>query len=176
MARLAAQFDGTDVSADVSLLSESERRILTAHTTQKYAAELENLLVPLAWRKKTGRAKNLIESFYHAFHGMWIGFKHERNLRIHFALVPVVVLIAAWLRVDLTGWLALVMSMGLVITAEFMNTALEHLVDISTDGRYHQSARYAKDTAATAVLCAAITAMVVGAVVFGPRLYALLLH
>jgi|ERR1700733_15061639 undecaprenol kinase len=176
MARSAMQFDETDVSANIGVLSEKERSILTAQTTQKYAAELENLLIPLAWRKKTGGAKNLIESFYHAFHGMWIGLQQERNLRIHFALVPIVVALGAWLRVDMTGWLALTMSMGLVITAEFMNTALEHLVDISTDGKYHQSARYAKDTAATAVLCAAITAMVAGAVVLVPRLSALLIH
>jgi diacylglycerol kinase len=173
MVRPAIKFDETDVSANIGILSDMERATLTAQTTQKYAAELENLLIPLAWRKKTEGAKNLVESFYHAFHGMWIGLQQERNLRIHFVLMPVVVALGVWLKVDTTGWITLVISMGLVVTAEFMNTALEHLVDISTEGKYHQSARYAKDTAASAVLCAALTACVAGCIVLGPRLAAL---
>ncbi len=175
MASSAMQFDETDVSLNIQVLSEAERASLTAHTTERYAAELENLLIPYAWRRKTGASKNLGESFYHAFHGVWIGLKRERNLRIHFVLVPVVTVLAVLLKVDMIGWLALVLSMGLVITAEFMNTALEHLVDIATSGQYHQSARYAKDTAAAGVLIASSCALVAGLVVFLPRLIGLLI-
>lgn len=174
MAKPAARIDETDVSSNAELFTEAERARLTATTTERYSADLQNLLIPASWRKKTGRSKNLVESFYHAFEGVWIGLKRERNLRIHFALVPVVTGLAVWLKVDLTSWLALILSMAFVIAAEFMNTSIEHMVDISTNGQYHISAKYAKDTAAAAVLFAASTAALVGLIVFGPKIMALL--
>ena len=42
------------------------------------------VLVPFRWRGRVGRAYSLLESFYHAFNGVRIGLKDERNLRIHF--------------------------------------------------------------------------------------------
>jgi diacylglycerol kinase len=112
----------------------------------------------------------MIESFYHAFHGIFIGLKEERNVRIHFGSAFIVIAAGLWLKVDATGWGMLAMAIGLVMTTEFLNTSLEHLVDISAGGQYHESARYAKDTAAAAVLCASIMAAAVGAAVFLPRL------
>ena len=112
----------------------------------------------------------MIESFYHAFHGVWVGLKEERNVRIHFLSALAVLILGLWLRVDLIGWASLSLAIGLVLTTEFLNTALEHLVDISADGEYHEAARYAKDTAAAAVLCASAMALIVGLLVFLPRL------
>jgi diacylglycerol kinase len=79
-----------------------------------------------------------------------------------------------WLRLDVGSWLALSLVSGLVLVAEFLNTSLEHLVDLSSEGKYYKSARYAKDTAAAAVLCASVVAAVVGGLVFVPRLEAIL--
>ncbi len=112
----------------------------------------------------------MIESFYHAFHGIWVGLREERNVRIHLVAAVAVIALGLWLRVDLTSWALLALAIGLVLTTEFLNTALEHLVDISAGHEYHQSARYAKDTAAAAVLCASFMAAAVGCAVFLPRL------
>jgi diacylglycerol kinase len=112
----------------------------------------------------------MIESFYHAFHGIWIGLKEERNVRIHFVSAFAVVAVGLWLNVSLTEWASLAMAIGLVLTTEFLNTALEHWVDVAARGEWHESAKYAKDTAAAAVLCASTVAVVVGSVVFVPRL------
>ncbi len=112
----------------------------------------------------------MIESFYHAFHGIWIGLKEERNVRIHLLSAVAVTAMGFWLHVDFTQWAALVLSIGFVLTAEFINTALEHLVDISASHEYHESARYAKDTAAAAVFCSSATALVIGLLVFVPKL------
>jgi diacylglycerol kinase (ATP) len=84
-----------------------------------------------------------------------------------------VIALGLYLHVDATSWTVLALSIGIVLTAEFLNTALEHLVNLAADGQYHESARYAKDTAAAAVLCASVMASVVGFVVFVPRLLAL---
>ncbi len=130
-------------------------------------------LVPASWRRKTGKAGTLVESFYHAFHGVFIGVSEQRNLRIHFSLAVVVTVAGFALKIDMISWMALVIVMALVIAAEFLNTALEHLVDISADGQYHEAARAAKDTAAAAVLAVSFAAVVVGCMVFLPKLHAL---
>lgn len=130
-------------------------------------------LVPADWQRKTGRAASLVESFYHAFHGIYVGLKEERNVRIHFCAAFVVTGLGLYLKLDMNSWLALALAMGLVITAEFLNTALEHMVDLSARGQYHRSARYAKDTAAAAVLMASFVAAIVGTFIFVPRLIAL---
>ncbi|MBX9880143.1 MAG: diacylglycerol kinase family protein [Candidatus Obscuribacterales bacterium] len=130
--------------------------------------------VPASWQRKSGRALNMIESFYHAFHGIWVGLKEERNVRIHFLAAIAVAAAAVWLKVDTLGCISLAFSIGLVLITEFLNTSLEHLVNLYAKGEYHESARYAKDTAAAAVLCASLTAVVVGAIVLGPKLLALI--
>ncbi|MBK9142353.1 MAG: diacylglycerol kinase family protein [Candidatus Melainabacteria bacterium] len=128
--------------------------------------------IPFAWQRKTGRTASLFESFYHAFHGVYVGLKSQRNLKIHFLACVVVVILGTALKIEPYSWLALIVVMGLVISMEYINTALEHLVDISADGQYRYAARCAKDTAAAAVLVASLTAVATGAVIFLPRLTA----
>jgi undecaprenol kinase len=131
--------------------------------------------VPDSWRRKAAPAASLIESFYHAFRGFFIALKAERNLRIHLGTAVVVAVLALTLHVDAQGWALLTLAIGLVITAELINTALERLVDIATNNEFHRVARDAKDTAAGAVLSAAVVAALIGGFVFIPRLL-LLIH
>lgn len=128
------------------------------------------VLVPFNWRKRIRAASSLAESFYHAFNGVWLGFRTERNLRMHFIAAGLVAILAVILRVDYIGSLALTLAVGLVLTAEFINTSLEHLVDLASHRTYHVSAKAAKDTAAAAVLMASLTAVLVGITVLAPKL------
>ena len=66
----------------------------------------------------------------------------------------------------------LILSIGLVLTCEAFNTALEAVVDLASPG-YHPLAKLAKDVAAAGVLIAAVTTTLVGLAVLGPRLLAL---
>ncbi|CAN5476427.1 hypothetical protein BH11CYA1_BH11CYA1_11690 [soil metagenome] len=129
--------------------------------------------VEQSWQRKSGQAGSLFESFYHAFNGLVLGFRQQRNLRIHTFLGLCVFALAFYLRVEPWQYIALSLAIGFVFFAEFVNTAIEHMVDIQANYRYHLSARYAKDTAAAAVLWAAMTAVIVGAIVFLPRLWSL---
>ncbi len=126
--------------------------------------------IPGDWQQKTGRALTMIESFYHAFHGIWVGLKEERNVRIHFLAAIAVIAGGLYFNIDTTSWIALSFAIGLVLTTEFLNTSLEHLVNLSAGGEWHHSARYAKDTAAAAVLCASTVSLIVGLFVFLPRI------
>jgi len=130
--------------------------------------------VPQSWQRKAGRTTSMLESFYLATHGIFQGLKEQRNLRIHFVLSCAVVALGVFLKVDAISWLALTLSMGMVIGAELLNTAIEHVVDLTSGGEYHPAARKAKDTAAAAVLITAIAAFAVGVIVFLPRLRACL--
>jgi diacylglycerol kinase len=130
-------------------------------------------LVPASWRRKSGRAGNLFESFYHAFHGIAIGLRDQRNLRIHFSMAVLVTIAGFAFKIDTMSWFALTIVMALVISLEFVNTSLEHLVDISANNQYHYAARCAKDTAASAVLVVSFAAMIVGMMIFVPKILAL---
>lgn len=94
-------------------------------------------------------------------------------MRIHSVVACLVVIAAVVLRVDMLGACLLTMAVGLVIVAELVNTALERLVDVATEGAYHRLARDAKDVAAAAVMFSAAVAALVGCIVFLPRLLTL---
>ena len=83
-----------------------------------------------------------------------------------------VVTAAGWyFQITRQEWLALVLAMTLVLALEAVNTAIEYLTDLVSP-EYHPLAGKAKDVAAAAVLIAAIGAVVVGAIVFLPRIFA----
>ncbi|MCB9471255.1 MAG: diacylglycerol kinase family protein [Candidatus Obscuribacterales bacterium] len=153
--------------------AEANVRPVSELHSNSQAQSRDESVIPIGWQRKTGKAHSLLESFYHAFHGIKVGLRGQRNLRIHFAAAPLVVVMGLFLHIDSVSWLALVFVMALVISTEFMNTAIEHLVDISAEGQYKYAARCAKDTAASAVLIASLAAIIVGALVFVPKFVAL---
>jgi diacylglycerol kinase len=109
-----------------------------------------------------------LKSFTYAGHGLKAFWRGEPHARIHLLAALLVVTAGFYFEVGVGEWLALVLVMALVITAELFNTALEHLANfISPDD--HPQIKIIKDLAAAAVLVAAVAAAVVGAVVFGSR-------
>lgn len=109
-------------------------------------------------------------SFKYAFEGIFTAFKDQPNLKLHVFAACAVVFVGLFLDITKIEWLALVITIGLVITFELTNTAIEEVVDSFTD-QVHPAAKKAKDVAAAAVLVAAITAVVVGLIIFLPYLY-----
>ena len=108
---------------------------------------------------------SLARSFYHAVQGVRAASR-ERNFRI----VAVCAFVAAvLLRVDAQGWAAIVVCIGVVLSFETMNTALEAAVDLASP-EIHSLAKAAKDCAAGAALIAACMSVVVGLIVFGTAL------
>jgi diacylglycerol kinase len=111
-----------------------------------------------------------VESFYHAFAGISSTFKSERNFRVHLIAAALAIVLGFILKIGSLQWLAVTFSIGLVLTAECINTAVEHIVDLVTERTYHDAAKAAKDTAAAAVLVASLCAAVTGFMVFLPPL------
>jgi diacylglycerol kinase (ATP) len=115
------------------------------------------------------RRQTLPRSFRAAFAGLFYGLRTQRNLQIHAAAAVLVVLAAIVLRLTRVEWCLIVLCIGLMAAAELLNTAVEVTLDRLWP-QYDDGVRVAKDVAAAAVLMAAITSIVVGLIVFVPRL------
>lgn len=111
------------------------------------------------------------ESFANAFRGIALALARERNLRIHLGLALAVVVVGLVLHLAPWEWAMLFLAMGLVISLELLNTALEAAVDLGTR-EMHPLARLAKDASAGAVLVGALASIAVGLFILGPHLFA----
>lgn len=112
------------------------------------------------------------QKFADAFRGCSRVFRGQSSFAVHVTVAVAVVAAAAWFRVTAIEWCLLSLAIGGVLVAEVFNTALESLAR-GPGSRRHPRLRDALDMASAAVLAAAATAAVVGVVVFGPRLLAL---
>ena len=110
---------------------------------------------------KVPRPKNQIDSFRYAIEGIVHVFRTQKHMRFHFIAVALVLLAGMLRRFDATQMAILVISMGAVLAAEMVNTAVETTVDLVTEV-YHPLAKLAKDIAAGAVLVLAVAAGLVG--------------
>lgn len=109
----------------------------------------------------------LTESFSHAFDGIFAG-TGERNFQIHSAAALLVVVFGLLLHISAVEWCICLTLFGLVMGLELVNTAVEAVVDLVTE-EYRPLAKKAKDTAAGAVLIAAVMAAIAGLIIFIPR-------
>jgi len=108
-------------------------------------------------------------SFEHAFYGWWFVLRTQRNAWIHAAISTAVLLVAFWLHLPLRDWAVLFLTIALVWTAEFINTALEAVVDLASP-QQHPLAKVGKDVGAAAVMLAALASILVGLLILGPPL------
>jgi diacylglycerol kinase len=112
-----------------------------------------------------------IRSFGYAFAGWWYVVRHERNAWIHAVASVSVVVMGLWLGLNRWEWATIVLAIALVWMAEFLNTALEAVVDLASP-EHHPLAKRGKDVGAAAVLIAAGASVVVGLLIMGPLLWA----
>ncbi|TGE32549.1 diacylglycerol kinase family protein [Desulfosporosinus sp. Sb-LF] len=109
-------------------------------------------------------------SLNQAWRGMLYTWKTQGHLQFHGIAGITVLCCAWWSEVSSFEWLILILAIGSVVGAEVMNTALEIVVDM-VQPNFHPLAGMAKDVAAGAVLVTAIQAVVIGMIVFLPRLF-----
>ena len=109
------------------------------------------------------------KSFTHAGRGILVLFKTTPNVWIHIVALVVVMALGFYFRITTTEWIVLVFVCGFVLVSEAFNTAIE--IDMNlTSPEYHPYARDVKDVSAGAVLISAITAGIIGAIIFIPYL------
>jgi diacylglycerol kinase len=113
--------------------------------------------------------RSRIQSFRNAIVGLWHVIRTQQNAWIHAVATIMVILLAFLLELSLQAWAILILTVAMVWTAEFINTALEIVVDLASPD-LHPLARVGKDVGAAAVLIAAISAVIIGLLVLGPPL------
>jgi len=109
-------------------------------------------------------------SFRYAFAGLRYVIRTQRNAWIHAVLSLAVLALSAWLHLSLVEWAVIILTIAMVWTAEFLNTALEAVVDLASPER-HGLAKIGKDVGAAAVLISAGASILVGLLILGPPLW-----
>ena len=111
-----------------------------------------------------------VKSFRYAFEGWWYVLRTQHNTWIHAVITIIIIALGLWLNIPLQSWAIIILAMMAVWMAEFMNTAIEAVVDM-TMPEPHPLAKIAKDVAAAAVLVGAIGSVLIGLLLLGPPLY-----
>lgn len=123
-------------------------------------------------RKRQKGIKKFLLSFTYPVKGLKYAYRNEQNLAVDVG-ISLLVLIAGFIfQLEAYEWVIIAMTIGVVIAGELINTAIEAVVDLVTE-EYHPLAKVAKDTSAAAVFILAIMAVVVGIIIFLPKLIGL---
>ncbi len=110
-----------------------------------------------------------MKGFRYAINGLITAFKSELNLKVH-AIATILVLLAGWyFEITAIEWIIVVLAIGLVISSEMINTAIEYFVDLVSP-EIHPTAGKIKDISAGAVLVAAVVAFIAGLIIFLPKI------
>lgn len=144
----------------------SVERLASGHPVALWTGREQTPQTESQWRS------GLLTSFGHALAGLRHVLRTQRNARIHLVIALLAITLAAVLRLSLVEWAILALAIGFVFVAEMFNSVAEAAVDAVTQ-EFHPLAKAAKDIAAGAVIFAAIISVIVGLLLFGPRLWAL---
>lgn len=109
-------------------------------------------------------------SFGHAIRGWLYVLRTQQNAWVHALAAAMVCVLGLWLGLPARDWAVIVLTIAMVFAAEFVNTAIEAVVDMASPAR-HPLAKVGKDVGAAAVLIAAAAAIVIGLLVLGPPLW-----
>ncbi|MEI6280814.1 MAG: diacylglycerol kinase family protein [bacterium] len=119
--------------------------------------------------RKAWREVKYSQKFLNAFRGIYIVFKTTRHIFVHIAVALLVIILGIYFNISSFEWISLVFAIGFVFVSETFNTAIEIDIDL-TSPEYHPYARDTKDVAAAAVLLSVFTAVVIGLIVFLPKI------
>lgn len=114
--------------------------------------------------------KKRMQSFTHAFNGLKVLITEEHNVWIHLLAMCLVIILGFVYNVSQTEWIELVFAIGFVLAMEAVNSAIENLSDHVSPER-HELIKKVKDISAAAVLISAVTALVIGLVIFIPKVF-----
>lgn len=115
------------------------------------------------------RKHTLIQSFGFAFEGLRAVITKGRNFRIQLVMATLASILGVYLKLSSSEWLDLVIIAVLVLILELVNTSIEAIVDLVSP-EIREKAKLAKDISAATVLVASIGSVVVGALLFLPKI------
>lgn len=118
--------------------------------------------------------KSFFNSFLFAINGIKLCFL-QRNFKIHFVCSIIAIIVGFILNINLKEWCIIWICIGLVISLEMINTAIEQLVNL-IEPNYNSKAGAIKDVAAGAVLVSSVISAIIGVMIFGKYILDLLFY
>lgn len=120
-------------------------------------------------QKESFSFRKRIRSFAYAFNGLKILFSTQHNARIHGFCAIIAIVLGLYFSISNIEWIAITISIGMVIAAEAFNSSIETLCN-AISPEYNHQIKAIKDLAAGAVLVVAIMALTIGLLIFIPKL------
>jgi diacylglycerol kinase len=114
--------------------------------------------------------RSRIESFNFAFNGLWSLLKYEHNSRIHFIAAIGAISMVYIFKINSLEWCLIILLIGIVFLTELLNSSLETLCNIVRP-EWDEGVRRVKDYAAAAVLVSTIISIVIGGLIFIPKIF-----
>lgn len=118
---------------------------------------------------KTQGKEQFHKSVGHALDGIEYAINHERNIKIEIFLAIIASILGFILKISIIEWIVIILLIALIISLELINTSIERCVDLVTKD-YHDLAKVSKDMAAGAVLVSSLFSIIVGLLIFLPKL------
>ena len=106
----------------------------------------------------------------YAIKGAWLLLKHEQSIQVQFVIAIIMCIAGYFFEITKTEWMFQFLAIGLIMTAEGLNSALEAMADF-VHPDFHNKIGHIKDIAAGAVFIAAITAVIIGAIIYLPYIF-----
>ncbi len=111
----------------------------------------------------------IIRKFNYAIKGLSISLKEEKSLVVHFIVALIAIIVGLILQINPLSWAILMICIGVVISSELINTAIENIIDMVAF-KFNINAKKIKDISAAATLILAIIAIIVGLLIFIPQI------
>jgi diacylglycerol kinase (ATP) len=110
-----------------------------------------------------------LKSFVYAINGIKTLVKEEHNSWIHLIAAGIVIIAAIYFKLNTYEWVAIIISIGVVFTTELVNTAIENIANFLTTEN-NSKIKIIKDLSAAAVLISALMCLIIGAIIFLPKI------
>jgi diacylglycerol kinase (ATP) len=120
--------------------------------------------------KKESFFVNRIKSIGYAFKGSVLLLKTESNIKIQFVIGIIVIILGFYFQISSTEWILQILTIALVMSVEGLNTAIEKIADF-IHPEYHKKIGFIKDVAAGAVFITAICSIIIGLIIYIPKIF-----
>ena len=120
-------------------------------------------------RKKMRGFKRLSSSLKYAFDGLKYAYKNEQSMTVHIVVTILVIMFGFIFEISSYEWIIVVLCIGIMMCVELVNTSIEAVVDLVTK-KYNEKAKVAKDVAAAVSVMFSITSIIVGLIIFAPKI------
>lgn len=104
----------------------------------------------------------------YAIKGAWLLLRNEASIQVQFVIGIIMTIASFYFEISATEWMFQIFAIGLVMSVEGLNTAIEEIADF-VHPDFHNKIGFIKDVAAGAVFFAAVTAVIIGCIIYIPK-------